>query len=183
MQLPFKWGMALGAAILVWTAGVHLLGIYTTRIAHADLVDQIAIWIPLLVFTLALLEKRRSQAGALSLWQGITTGLLVGWVSVPLSAGGLWVYHHHVNPEWMDIIVQYQQQAMLAAGSTEAEIAARVAQLRAGASDRSQLVSALIGTTVLSLVLSFVITVILNIERRFALGRKRRTGSMDLPPG
>lgn len=49
MRRTLKWGIILAVSIAVWTAIVHLLGFYTDRIQYADLVDRLAVVLPVVV--------------------------------------------------------------------------------------------------------------------------------------
>ena len=171
MQSTIKWGLLLALAIILWTAGVHLLGFYTDRIQYASLVDQVVIILPLTILTLALLEERRRIGGRLPIGRGVLLGTGVAAVSAPLTIGALWYYHHYINPEWVTYLTTYEAQKLTAQGLPLDQVAARITQLQQGATDRSQITGGLIGTVLMGVVLSLVIAVVLWGIGRARLGR------------
>ena len=154
MRTAIKWGVILGIAVCVWTLIVHALGFYTTRIAAGLRADTAAIVLPVAAIVLALWERKK--LGPLSFGQALGTALVVGLVSVPISAGFLWWYHHHMNPGWVDYIVDHRKAAMAADGATAEAIARMEAGQRASGTDRAQLTGALTGTTLVSLVIGAI---------------------------
>lgn len=166
MRIAFKWGSLLALAIILWTAAVHLLGIYTTRIQYAATVDMVVMILPLAIITLALLEYRRANNGVLPFGRGVLVGTGVAAFSAPPTIAAMWFYHHFVNPEWVSYLVNYEQQKLAAAGATAETIAAAVTRLQQGGADQAQITGGLVGTVVMGLVLSVVITGILKLAAR-----------------
>jgi hypothetical protein len=166
MRIELKWGAVLALLVAAWTLVVHLLGIYTFRIQYAATVDGGAIVLPVAAITLGLLELRRERGGTLPIIRGILFGLGVAIVSGPLTVGVLWGYHHYVNPEWLTILVSFEQGKLAAAGVSADEIAAQMAQLQGSGTDRSQIIGGLFGTLAVSLILSLVITLVLGVLAR-----------------
>jgi hypothetical protein len=158
MRLVAKYGVLLALAIMLWTLIVHLLGFYTVRIQYAAAVDQVALIIPVAILTKALLEERRRRAGRLPFLTGVLTGMAVAAISAPFTVIGLWAYHHFVNPEWLSYLIGHKQQELVAAGMSPDLIAPVIDQLRQSGGDRQQVVGGLVGSVVMGLVLSFLIT-------------------------
>ena len=154
MRTAIKWGVILGVSICVWTLILHALGFYTANIAAGQTADVVAIILPVAAIVLALRERKKQ--GPLSFGQAIGNALVVGLVSVPISAGFLWWYHHYMNPGWMDYIVEHQKATMAAAGATSEAIAQMEASQRSSATDAAQLTGALIGSTVISLAIGAI---------------------------
>lgn len=173
MRIAIKWGLILSLALLVWTGGVHLLGIYTTHIQYAAVVDMAATVIPIVALTFALIEKRRAQNLAPSFGAGLLTGVTVAAISAPITVAGLWYYHHYVNPEWLSLLVEHERRQLTAAGVPANQIAASIAQLHQSGEDRRQVISGLIGTVAMGLVLSVVITTVLTLIDRMKQRRLR----------
>ncbi len=166
MRTAVKWGILFGIAATIWTAAVHLAGFYTNRVEYAKLVDTLAIIIPLVIFPIALLARRRELGGSISFGQGLLTGLVVAVVAAPITVLFLWAYHHYINPDWITILADYERESLTAAGASEAEIAASVDRLYQGGTDSAQILGGLIGTTILGLILSSVVTGILILTNR-----------------
>lgn len=156
LRIALKWGVVLGIAICVWTLCVHALGWYTTDLAKGQLADQLAIILPVAALFLAISEYSRYVARTLSLVDALGVGVFSGLVSVPISAGFLWLYHHYFNPQWLDLLVSYERQKLASSGTSEARVNETIARLISSGSDRSQLLGALIGTLIISIGISVV---------------------------
>jgi hypothetical protein len=163
VKIGVKWGIILGVAVCVWTLLLHVLGFYTTRLQLGQYADIIATVIPIVILSLAIRERRARNPGqTLTIGQGLSTGVVTGLVSVPITAGFLWIYHHYINPRWMDLLVAWKEEQMRAQAKTPETISATMDAMRASATDRAQLIGALVGTLVLSLALSLFIAAILR---------------------
>jgi len=161
MRTDVKWGLILGVAVAVWTLALHLLGFYTTRIGAGLIADNVAIVLPIAAVTLALLERRR-RTGSLTIGQAVLTGLVVGAVSAPISVGFLWIYHHFVNPQWVDYLVEHALISGTAKGQTPAEIQPAILNLRRGATDVAQITAGFVGSIVVCTLLGLIAGLILR---------------------
>lgn len=65
--------------------------------------------------------------------------MLTGLVSVPISAAFFWVYHHFVNPKWVDYLVQYERSRLI--GNSTHELEGRIAAIRAHSADKRAVAS------------------------------------------
>ncbi|MGA9997194.1 MAG: DUF4199 domain-containing protein [Pyrinomonadaceae bacterium] len=161
MRTEIKFGLILGLGICAYTIIAHLLGFYTTNIRTGKYGDVAITLLPVVTLFLAIREKRNLK-GSLTLLEGLKTGLLVALISFPISTAFLWIYHHFINPNWLEFILAYERDSMARAGVSAAEIASRLNAQRAGNSDLAQLVGGLIGTIILGLVLSLIFSLILR---------------------
>lgn len=161
MNTEIKFGLIFGFGICAYILLAHLLGLYTTNIQAGKYADIVITLLPVVVLFLAIWEKR-ARRGSLSLLQGIKTGLLVALVSFPVSTAFLWIYHHFINPNWLNFILAHERDVMTRNGLGTTEIASRLDAIRIGNSDSAQIIGGFVGTLVLGLVLSFVISLILR---------------------
>lgn len=153
IKTALKWGIALSIALSVWTIVIHLLGFYTTHIAAGKRADIAVMILPILAIGLAQYERRKAGAGYRHL---VGTGILVGIFSLPIFMAFMWIYHHNVNPGWVDHLVAYERTSQAAAGATQAHVDSAVAAIRATGTDAAQ-ISGSIVAIILSIVLSLVI--------------------------
>lgn len=166
-----KWGVIFAVAVILWTAAVHMMGFYTVRIEYADVVDRFALVLPAAAVTFALVEQRRALNGRLAFSRGVLTGVAVAAVSAPITVAALWVYHHYVNPEWLSILVSFQKQKLTSTGVPTEQVAAQIAQLQQRGGDQPQITNGLVGTLMIGLVISVIITPTIGILGRLgALG-------------
>jgi hypothetical protein len=164
LKTEIKFGLILGLGICAYTMVAHVFGFYRDNIRAGKYGDMAVILLPIAVLFLALREKR-SRSGSLSIFAGVRTGLAVAFLSFPISAAFLWIYHHYINPGWLEFIIAYEREAMIRAGAGASDVGMRVDQMRQGNSDFAQLVGGVIGTMVLSLILSLIFSLILRKKR------------------
>lgn len=154
MRIAAKWGVILGVSVIAWTLVIHFLGFYTTNLAAGQKADVAATVIPIACIAMALRERRRQLGRGLAIKETLGVGVLTGVVSIPITAGFLWFYHHVMNPQWADLLIAYKSQQMAAAGLSADVIALAEQTQRAGSTDIAQLAGAAIGTPVISLIIS-----------------------------
>ncbi|MBI3789735.1 MAG: DUF4199 domain-containing protein [Gemmatimonadetes bacterium] len=165
LRVGVTWGVALGAAVCVWTMAVHLLGWYTTNLGAGKQADVAALVLPVVILFLAIRDARRRLGGNLSVLQGVATGVVAGLASTPIATGFLWYYHHGINPRWTEYLVAYERARLVAAGASPSDVAKQLDALRRLSEDGAQLRGALTGTFVLSLLLSTIFAVVLRRRR------------------
>ena len=136
-------------------------------VEYAQSADIAATILPVTVLFLAIRERRlRNPGGDLSLRDGFLTGTVAGIVSIPISSGFLWVYHHYINANWLNYLMDFEQSEMRKTGASQAGIDSKLEALRASGSDWFQLRGAIIGTVLLSMVLSLILAAILRRSTR-----------------
>ena len=163
MKIGVKWGVILGVAVCLWTMVLHVLGWYTVDLKQGQRADMASILLPIAAIGMAIRERRLKNPGqTLTLAEGMATGLVTGLVSIPITAGFLWFYHHQINPAWIDHLVAYERAKMEAAGTTAAVLTERLEAIRASGRDSVQLISALIGTTIITAFLSIIFSLLLR---------------------
>lgn len=156
-----KWGIILGVAVVVWTLAIHAMGFYTTRIGAGLIADNVATILPLAAVTFALLEHRR-VTGGLTIREAVVTGLVVGAVSAPITVGFLWIYHHFINPQWVDYLADHARAAGAAAGQSAEDIERRVDLLRRSSTDLSQITGGIIGSVIIGTLFGLILGLILR---------------------
>lgn len=167
MKTEIKFGLILGLGICAYTMLAHLLGFYSTNIKAGQYGDIAITLLPILVFFFAIREKR-NRLGQLTVLQGLKTGLLVALISFPISAAFLLLYHHYINPNWLEFLIDYERNRMTQAGVGASEMSARLDALRSGNSDFTQIVVGLVGTIIMALVLSLIFSLALRKKREAA---------------
>ncbi|MEX2178223.1 MAG: DUF4199 domain-containing protein [Gemmatimonadaceae bacterium] len=172
--------MSLGVAVALWTLVVHALGYYSTDIASGLIADQLALILPIVAVALALRERKRARPSApLTLGLAIRTGVGTGVVSLPITIGFMWVYHHMINPGWLDALTAHERKRLTDAGVDSAGIERAVAALQRNGADGAQVVGAIVGTVLVTLVLSLVVWGVMRL-----LGhRSIRDGSLPAVTG
>lgn len=117
-----RWGVIFTAVMLLWMWAEQLAGLHGRHIAeHATYTNLFAIP-AILVYVLALRQKKqRDYNGAMSWKQGTVSGLLITLVVVLLSPAAQWLTHNVITP---DYFANVQAYAIAQGMMTEAEAAA-----------------------------------------------------------
>jgi uncharacterized protein DUF4199 len=165
-RIAVKWGVILGIAVCVWTLALHLLGWYTTDLAKGRMADQLATIFPILAIFFAVRERGIHLGRAPTIRESLGTGLLTGAVSIPITVGFLWIYHHYINPRWLEAVIAYERERLGRSGATAEQIARRVDVLTTGATDSGQIVAGVVGTLLISLVISLLVWGVLRATHR-----------------
>ena len=172
VRYGLKSGLVLGVAVAVWTLALHAMGFYTTHIRFGLIADNVATILPLTAVTLALLEHRR-RTGTLTIRQAVVLGFVTGIVSAPISVGFLWVYHHYINPTWVDYLVENIRAQAAADGLGAADVETTVNNLRRSSSDDAQITAGVIGSALICTLVGLLGGIILR--RRPARARQGRS--------
>jgi len=163
-RIGVRWGIALGASVCIWTLAIHALGFYTERVQYANLFDNAVTVLPIVCVTGGLWEARKRRP--FTIGRAVATGLIIGAASLVVSAPFFWYYHHSVNPHWVEYLVENQRRQLMERQADGAEVARRIEALRKSATDRAQITGQLVGTLLLSLVLSILsFAVIRQVDR------------------
>jgi hypothetical protein len=165
-RLALRWGVALGIAVCVWTLALHALGWYTTNPGAGLRADQVATVLPAAALFFALRERTRIADRQLSFREAAWTGLLTGWFSLPISSAFLWVYHHHINPRWLEVLISHHRDRLTRLGTPDDAIARYLDAQRASGGDTAQLIGAVVGTTLISLLISAIVWGLWRLKRK-----------------
>ncbi|MBZ9610452.1 DUF4199 domain-containing protein [Rheinheimera maricola] len=103
-----RWGVIFTAVVLLWMWAEQLVGLHGRYIAeHASYTNLFAIP-AILVYVLALRQKKaREYSGSMSWKQGTVAGLLITLVVVLLSPAAQWLTHNVITPEYFANVQAY----------------------------------------------------------------------------
>ncbi|MCT4590273.1 MAG: DUF4199 domain-containing protein [Carboxylicivirga sp.] len=105
--IELKWGIIFFAVILLWTVFEKSIGLHDERIdRHVTLTNFFAIP-AIIVYVLALLDKRKWLGGTMTWAQGFTSGLVIAFVVSLLSPIGQVLTHNYLSPEFFPNIIEY----------------------------------------------------------------------------
>ncbi len=163
MKIEFKYGVISGAGVCAWVLAEYLLGFHNQHLAIGKFTGYLATVIPVVVLYRALKEKRdRQPDGDLATDDGIKAGLVISAIAGVITTAFFWAYKHFINPGWLDRALEFEKAQMANAGATAETIDRKVAAFNALNSDEIQIVTGLIGTMVVGLAISLVLTSILK---------------------
>ncbi len=152
-----RWGIIFTAVMLLWMWGEQLVGLHGLHIdQHATYTNIFAIP-AILIYVLALRQKRaRDYSGSMSWKQGTQAGLIITLVVVLLSPAAQWLTHNVITPDYFANVQAYATaQGMM----TMAEAAAYF-------SLKNYMLQSVIGAAIMGVVTSVVVAFFLRDKTR-----------------
>lgn len=148
-----RWGLIFTAVMLLWMWGEQLVGLHGRHIAqHATYTSLFAIP-AILVYVLALLQKKsRDYNGTMSWKQGMQAGLLITLVVVLLSPVAQWLTHNVITPDYFANMQAYAT----AKGMMSAEAGAAYFSLN------NYILHSVIGAAIMGVVTSVIVAFFLR---------------------
>lgn len=103
-----KWGMIFTIVALLWMVFERMMGWHGENIArHATMTNLFAIP-AIVVYVIALLDKRKNDLGGIMTWgQGFMSGLIITLIVVVLSPLAQYLTHTIISPEYFANIIEY----------------------------------------------------------------------------
>ena len=96
-----RWGVIFTAVMLLWMWAEQLAGLHGRHIAEHAIYTNLFAIPAILVYVLALRQKKqRDYNGAMSWKQGTVSGLLITLVVVLLSPAAQWLTHKVITPAY-----------------------------------------------------------------------------------
>jgi len=107
-SIEIKWGVIFFVATLLWMVLERIAGLHSTNIArHAIFTNLFAI-VAIVIYVLALLDKRKSfYQGKMSWKEGFISGLIIAVVVAILSPLGQLITHYLITPDYLNNAIQY----------------------------------------------------------------------------
>ena len=106
-SIEIKWGIIFFVVALVWMYFEKMMG------WHGENIDQHATYtllfmpIAILIYVLALREKKQSNGGLLSWKEGFKSGLIIALVVAVLSPVSQYIVHTVISPDYFDNVIKY----------------------------------------------------------------------------
>lgn len=103
-----KWGLIFTIVALLWMVFERLMGWHGENIAqHSTMTNFFAIP-AIIIYVLALLDKRKNDLGGIMTWgQGFISGLIITLVIVVLSPLAQYLTHTIITPEYFTNVIEY----------------------------------------------------------------------------
>ena len=100
-KLEIRWGVIFTLSLLAWMIIERLVGLHTTYIDKHPLYTSLFAIVAVVLYALALREKRRTDFGGRMNWaQGFITGVYISIVVAVLSPLNQLLIHKVVSPQF-----------------------------------------------------------------------------------
>jgi len=103
--IELKWGIIFFAAILLWAVFEKYIGLHDERIDKHHILTNFFAIPAILIYVLALLDKRKWLGGQITWTQGFVCGLIVAVVVAILSPVSQYLTHNFLSPEFFPNII------------------------------------------------------------------------------
>lgn len=166
MSPSHKYGLAAGGTVCLWILAEFALGFHTTRPDIGEYSGYFSGVILVVSLTL-LLGQRRAAApdGHLPFRQGLGAGFRASLTAALVVCTFLLVYHQFINPDGLDLALEWKVAQLRAQGVSEAVVREEIVSYRRMHSPLAFATGTLVGLPLVGLVLSGLITLGLRRPR------------------
>lgn len=140
----------------VWVLIEFSLGFHTTSLEIGRYSGYFSIILPLTFIYIALIERQTFLDRKLPTLDGIAIGFRIALFSALILSVFLIFYNKVVNPEWIELTVDWQRKQMILNGASNDEIARFMEQNRHLNSIPGQFIAELISATGLGVLITIV---------------------------
>ncbi len=155
-------GTLSGALVCAFVMIEFLLGYHSTKIGDGKWLSYFGVLIPITIIAIAIINKKNTSQGYLDLKEGMKTGIIISLITGIITTLFMLIYNNYINPEFFSTAMNYQTKLFKEAGKTPDEIAAIIDQYKANQKLSAQLISGIIGTPLMGMLPSLIITLILR---------------------
>jgi hypothetical protein len=111
-RTELKWGLIFTAMMLIWMIGENLTGLHDVHIDKHPIFTNLILFPAVLIFVLALREKRDKDLGGKMTWmQGFIAGLLISVVVAALSPLVQYLTHVIISPQYFENAIAYSVES------------------------------------------------------------------------
>lgn len=110
--IEVKWGIIFVVVSLLWMYFEKFMGWHGEKIAnHANYTNFFAI-VAVMIYVMALLDKRRNYyMGTLTWKQGFISGLVISLIVTILSPLSQYITHQWITPEYFPNVIHYSVES------------------------------------------------------------------------
>lgn len=109
-----KWGVIFSLAMLGWMLLERLVGLHGPRIEHHAIYTNFFGFVAIIIYVLALREKREEDFGGYMSWtDGFLSGFMITVVVAVLSPLVQLVIHRVISPDFFENVTAYSLSAEL----------------------------------------------------------------------
>ena len=103
-----KWGVIFALSTLAWAGFEKAMGWHDTHIGKHAIYTNFFALIAILIFVLALRDKRKKDYGGKMTWkQGFVSGIIISIVVAILSPLSQYIISTYIAPEYFPNIIKY----------------------------------------------------------------------------
>lgn len=152
-QTELKWALIFTGMMFLWMIGERLTGLHDVHIDKHPIVTNFIAIPAIIIFVLALREKRDKDLGGEMTWiQGLVSGLIISIIIAVLSPVMQYITHTYVSPQYFENAIAFSVDG----GYTTREEAESFFNLK------SYMVQGAVGSIIMGLVTSAIVALFLR---------------------
>lgn len=105
--VEIKWGIIFALTGLIWMLFEKSMGWHDDNIAQHPSFTLFFFPIAVIIYILALSDKRKSLGGVMTWKQGFITGIIIGFVISVLAPITQYITHTYISPDYFTNIINY----------------------------------------------------------------------------
>ncbi|MCX2743289.1 DUF4199 domain-containing protein [Mangrovivirga sp. M17] len=114
LSIEIKWALIFVIAGLLWIFLERLVGLHTVNIDKHPYYTNLFAIIAVVIYTLALLDKRRNYyGGKMTYKQGFISGLWITLFVTILTPLTQWINHEIITPHYFENAIEYSVESEL----------------------------------------------------------------------
>lgn len=129
LSKTFRYGVIMGLGFCLYTTLMWLTKLDTDYLSVGQYFDIAIIAWPITMIFLAIRDAGKSQR--ITLFQRVFLALITGIVSYLIYEPFLYTYHHYINPEWFNSVLQLKEYELLSKETPRDVIAQTLDKMKA----------------------------------------------------
>lgn len=161
-------GLVCGAGMCCWVLIEYALGFHTTALEIGQYTGFVAFIFPAIFIFIAMYDRQKQMQISLPFVEGINRGFRIALFSSLVLTFFFHIYNTYINPEWIELMIEWQRKKMILAGASDDEIGRFMEQNRQMNSSFAQLITGFISATgvgVLITLLEFPLVKLLHTKQ------------------
>jgi Protein of unknown function (DUF4199) len=127
-KTTYKYGIYLGLGLCLYTVFMWLTKLDMAHYHIGQYLDFAVILLP--VFLIFIAIKQETKAYKVSIVQRLGIAVFIGLIGYLIYDPFLYIYHHFINPDWYNGVLNLAEKTMQAAGKSATEIAENLTTMK-----------------------------------------------------
>ena len=117
IRSTFKQGSLLGIGFCIYTMLMWATKLDSTYLIIGQYINMVTAVFPLIIILWAI--RQENDSGGVSIIDRIGIAVFVGLISFTIYEPFLFVYHHFINPNWFDFVLNLKENELRASEASQ----------------------------------------------------------------
>ncbi len=156
MNNDVKYAFLCGTGLSVWVLAEFALGFHTSSPEIGQYSGYFSILVPIILIFSALHDRQKQSGGPLAWKTGVDTGFRIAFFSALMFTVFMIIYRLYINPEWIELTIEWQRRKLILSGASDDEIGRFMASSRTMNSLPAQILTGFVGSTSVSVLITLI---------------------------